>query len=173
LSAVSDIIREQMEGQQVEALPNGYRWVLPEGHTDLLIDPVHIEDDEWGLCEVITITTEFNDGTYELTHAQVAHLNRRSAFGSFYLHDGKLECKQSISIYDDDPASRWYALIILAGLGSQLPFAIGQLQSEVSDENLRGNRANLEYPRYWNNPPSSEVFDQAAERFQSMGLVAI
>jgi hypothetical protein len=172
LSKVSDVIHEQMKGQGVESLPNGYRWVLPEGHTNLIINPVHIEGDEWGLCEVITITTVFNEGTYELTPTQVAHLNRRSAFGSFCTHDGKLECKQSISIYEDEPAYRWYALIILKALGSQLPFGIGQLQSEISDENLRANRANLEYPRFWDIPPSSEPFDQAAERFQSMGLVS-
>jgi hypothetical protein len=172
LSQVTELIDEQLNGQEIDTIPNGYRWILPEGHTDLVVTPTHIENNEWGLCEIISINTEFKDATYELTPSQVAHLNRRSAFGSFYLNDGKLECKQTISIYENEPAHRWYALIILTTLGSQLPFAIGQIQSEVSDESLRGNRANLEYPRFWDIPPSSEIFDQAADRFQSIGLVS-
>ena len=54
---VSDVTHEQMEGQQAESLPNGYRWVFPEGHTDLLIDPAHIEENEWGLGEVVMVET--------------------------------------------------------------------------------------------------------------------
>jgi hypothetical protein len=172
LSEVSQVIHEQLEGQEAKPIPNGYRWEISEGHTDLIITPVSIENNEWGLCEVISIKTSFKEGTYKLNEGQIAFLNRRSVFGNFYLHDGRLECKQTISIYENEPASRWYALIILTGLGSQLPFAIGQLQSEASDEHLRGNRANLEYPRFWEIPPSSEPFDQSAERFQELGFVA-
>jgi hypothetical protein len=172
LSQVSDLIHEQLVGQEIENLSNGYRYSLSEGHTDLVITPAQVEDNEWGLCEIITITTVFNEGSYELTEAQVAHLNRRSAFGSFYIRDGNLECKQSLSIYEEEPAYRWYTHIILAALGSQLPFAIGQIQSEISDEHLRANRANLEYPRQWESFPASAPFDQAVEQFKQMGLVS-
>ena len=172
MSQVSDVIREQMEGQVVETLPNGYRWVLPAGHTDLVISPAHIENNEWGLCEVVTITSVFKEGSYDLTQANIAYINRRSAFGSFHVQNGTLTCKQSISIYEDEPAYNWYANIILTALGSQLPFGIGQIQSEYSDEHLSANRANLEYPRQWQNEPPSEAFDRAADQFQSMGLVS-
>ena len=39
MSKVSDIIGEQMEGWDVGTLSHGYRWTLPEGHTDLPNDP--------------------------------------------------------------------------------------------------------------------------------------
>jgi hypothetical protein len=172
LSSVSDLIHKELQGQDIVVLPNGYRFALSEGHTDLTISPVQIEDDEWGLCEIISVRTVFKEGTYQLNPAQVAHLNGRSAFGSLYLNDGNLECKQSISIYKEEPASRWYALIILTSLGSQLPFVIGQIRSEASDESFRENRANLEFPRQWQTPPSPELFDVAAEHFQQMGLVS-
>lgn len=172
LSSVTDLIEEQMQGQETVVIPNGYRFALTQGYTDLIIRPVQPEDGEWDLCEVISITTVFSEGTYQLNPAQVAHLNRRSAFGSFCLNDGSLECKQSISIYKEEPASRWYALIILTSLGSQLPFAIGQIKSEDSDESFRENRTNLEFPRQWQTPPSPELFDVAAEHFQQMGLVS-
>ena len=172
MSQISDLIHEHLEGQEIEVLSDGYRFALPEGHTDLLFAPADVENNEWGLCEIATIVSVFEDGSYSLSPEQVAHLNRRSAFGSFYLLDGNLECKQTISIYEEDPAYQWIARILLTSLGTQLPFAIGQIQSEISDEHLRGNRANLEMPRYWNTATASEIFEIVAETFQRRGYMS-
>ena len=172
LSKVSNLIDEHLQGQTIDTLPDGFRFALPEGHTDLLFETVQAEKDEWGLCEIATVVTSFKEGRYDFTPEAIAFLNRRAAFGNYFVQDGVAKVKQTISIYETDPAYQWISRVLLTALGSQLPFAMGHISSEASDEQFRANRANLEFPKIWKTSPTTESFELAAERFFGQGHIS-
>jgi hypothetical protein len=61
---------------------------------------------------------------------------------------------------------------LLRALDEQLAFGVGTSQSELSNDLLRANRANLEYPRAWSQLPRPEAFGDAAARFNERGFVS-
>jgi hypothetical protein len=172
MSRVEEIIHEQLRGQGLEKLPNGYRHSLPQGTTDLTFEPATHPAGDFGLCAIATIETRFIKGMPAFLPRDIARLNRRAVFGNFLMDDGSIGAKLTFSVYEKEPAYTWVARILLTALGAQLACGIGFAQSELSDELLRANRANLEYPRKWVQPPEAAAFDAAAERFRQAGLVA-
>jgi hypothetical protein len=57
-------------------------------------------------------------------------------------------------------------------IGNQLPFGLAIAQSELSDEMLRGNRANLDVRRTWTVRLPPEEFAAGAQRLQQLGYVS-
>lgn len=111
-------------------------------------------------------------GIPNFNQAGTARLNRRCAFGSFHQSDGGIRCKLTFSIYEQEPAAQWVAEILLTALGHQFAFGIAAAQAEVSEDLLRANRANLEYPRQWTRSvPHQEIADCVAQ-FRERGFVS-
>jgi hypothetical protein len=80
--------------------------------------------------------------------------------------------RMTFSVYEEEPAATWVVEILLQTLGHQLAFGIGAAQSEISDELLRGNRANLEYPHRWAVTTPAGAYEEVAAEFNRRGLVS-
>jgi hypothetical protein len=151
-------------------IPNGFRYSLGQDRTELTFQPTTSGTGPFQLSAVATIETWFARGMPDFDPFGLARLNRRAAYGNFYRADDGVRSKLTFSIYEKEPAADWVAEILLTAFGAQCAFGIGTGQSELSDELLRANRANLEYPRQWTRSVMPEQFEASAERFRSAGL---
>ncbi|KQX40910.1 MULTISPECIES: hypothetical protein [unclassified Ensifer] len=172
LSRVEEIVAAQLEGQPIECIPNGYRYTVGSGTTELTFRPTAGPPGAFALCAIATIETQFVQGIPNFNRAEIARLNRRCAFGSFHPSDHGIRGKLTFSIYRQEPAAQWVAEILLTALSHQFAFGIAAAQAEVSEELLRANRANLEYPRQWTYSVTQREIAACAAQFRERGLVS-
>ena len=173
LSRVEEIIAAQLTHQPVERIDGGYRYRLEAGTTDLTFRRPVGEPGPFELCAIATVETRFFRGLPDFTGIGLARANRRSAFGSLQrsTQDG-IRSKLTFSIYGREPAAEWVAELLLTAFGHQLAFGMAAGQSQISDELLRGNRANLEYPRVWAKPLEQEALNGCVAQLRNAGFVS-
>jgi hypothetical protein len=172
LSRVEEIIAEQFANHSFEVIPNGYRRALAFGTTQLTFRPVVSGPRPLDVSHIATVETHFVENIPDLSRAELARLNRRSAFGSFYRADDGIRSKATYSIYKDEPNPEWVAAILSIVFMHQQPFGIGIAQAELSDELARANRASLKYPRNWTRSVTPEAFEAVAERLREAGYIS-
>lgn len=172
LSSVEGIIAAQLANQPVESISDGYRHVVEPGVTELTFRPATGAQGQFELCAIATVETWFLRDMPDFSEAEIARLNRRSAFGNFYRSDDGLRVKLTFSIYRQEPAAHWVAELLLTALGHQLAFGIAAAEAELSGELLRANRANLEYPQSWACPVTQEQLAACAARFREAGFAS-
>jgi len=172
LSRVEEIVEAQLANQPVESISNGYRYPVEAGATELTFRPATSAPGPFGLCAIATVETRFARSLPDFTTTGLARLNRRSAFGNFYRSDNGVRSKLTFSIYRQEPAAQWVAELLLTAFGHQPAFGIAAAQAEVSDELLRANRANLEYPRTWARPVTQEEIAACVARIREAGFVS-
>ena len=116
------------------------------------------------LSHIATVETRFVENMPDLSRAELARLNRRSAFGNFFRADDGIRSKATYSIYEDEPNPEWVAAILSMAFVQQQAFGIGVAQAELSDELARANRASLKYPRNWTRAVTPGHSSAIAER---------
>lgn len=172
MSRVEEIVATHLAGHPVERISDGYRYTLASGVTDLTFRPAAGPRGPFELSAIATVDTRYQSGMPNFTQYALAKLNRRSIFGSFYRGDDSVRSKLTFSIYTKEPAAEWVAELLLTAFGHQLACGIGIAQAELSDELLRANRANLEYPRTWERSVAPEELENCAARFRQAGFVS-
>lgn len=167
------IVLKELSGHpELIPIERGVLWKRGEDETKLWFSPAMKEPGDFQLHSIAHIETTFGPRIGKWGTEHVARLNRRSCFGYFKSEDSTLCLSATFSIYEKEPAARWIAGVILRALGEQLALGFGIAQSYARPELLAGNRANLEYPRYWTNEHGPEVFEKTAAGFLSRGLIS-
>jgi hypothetical protein len=174
LTPVERLVADTLSSHNLQKIPGGYRQTLRQGVTDLTFRPLRRTTvDGLTLAAIATVETRFAPGVVpDLNNDGVTRLNRRAAFGAFFRDARGIGSRLTYTVYEQEPAARWAAVVLLDALGHQLPFGIAATQSELSEEHLRGNRANLEYPRRWTNPIPPSTYAEQAALLSSRGIVA-
>lgn len=157
MSRVEEIVAEQLASQPTEVMPNGHRYRLASGITELTFRPVVSGTNPSDVTHIATVETQFVEDMPDFSQAELARLNRRSAFGSFHRADDGVRSKATYSIYKDEPNPQWVAFILLIAFVQQQRLGLGIAQADLSDELGRANRASLNYPRNWTRtvPPNA------------------
>jgi hypothetical protein len=171
MSRVEEIVAEQLANQPTEVIPNGHRYRLASGITELTFRPVVSGTNPSDVTHIATVETQFVEDMPDFSQADVARLNRRSAFGSFYRAEDGFRSKATYSIYKDEPNPQWVAAILAMALVQQQPLGIGIVQAELSSELARANRASLNYPRNWANAAGPEAFEAVAADLRTAGYI--
>ena len=115
------------------------------------------------MSHIATVETHFVENMPDFSQQELARLNRRSAFGSFYRADDGVRSKATYSIYKDEPNPQWVAFILLIAFVQQQRLGLGIAQADLSDELGRANRASLNYPRNWTRSVPQDAFKAFAE----------
>jgi hypothetical protein len=173
MSEIEDLVLGELsKACEMEAIERGFAWQRGEDVTRLWFKPTTVLPDEFGLCATAVVETVFRERLPAPAAPELARLNRRACFGSFFTDNGRLGIRATYCIYDKEPAARWVAIALLRAMGEQLALGYGIAQSEWLPETLAGNRANLEYRRRWAEPQDPQVFDVIASQFRQRGLVS-
>ena len=172
MSRVEEIIAEQFANHPFEVIPNGYRHALAFGTTELTFRPVVSGPSPSDVSHIATVETRFVDNIPDLSRAELAQLNRRSAFGGFYRADDGIRSKATYSIYKDEPNPQWVASILSIAFVQQQPLGISVAQAEISDELARANQASLNYPRNWTRSVTPEAFQAFAGDLREAGYAS-
>jgi hypothetical protein len=174
LSHVERLVADALSNQELKVFPGGYRLIREQGATELTFRRI----DRWvgndlKLSAIATVETRFAANAIpEFTNRGLSRLNRRAVFGSFFRDSQGIGLRMTFSVYEQEPAANWVASILLQTFVHQLAFGIGVGQSEISDELLRQNRANLEYARRWAIAIPPSVFEEVAKQFNNLGIVS-
>ncbi len=172
MSQIEQLIGEHLAKHDVQKLPSGFRFNRTHGATDLTFTPANNFRDDFKLSSIATVRTRFTKGIPPFTSNELNRLNRRAVFGNFMSGESGIELQLTFSIYENEPAFDWVIEILLKAFGEQLALGLGIAQSDATEELLRFNRSNLEYPRAWKNQPAREAFVKSAEAFCKRGLVS-
>jgi hypothetical protein len=166
------VLRELAKQNELVSFERGFRWRRGEDETRLWFQPTTAVASDFGLCATALIETVFGEQWPALDDVALARVNRRAAFGSFFVEKGRLGIRASYCIYEKEPASRWVAIFLLRAMGEQLALGCGIVQSEFVEGALAGNRANLQYPRQWMEAPNPAKLEESAKQFTERGLIA-
>lgn len=175
ISRIEQAIDERLsQFPDLERTGNGYRRQTEYGVTELRFLPRDMHTaDGLHLVTIADLETEFlSDQVPAFTAQEVQALNAGTVYGAFSQAGGRLRLRAQYSIYEQEPAHQMVTFLLLKALGEQLPLGWAIARSWASEEELRRNRANLEFPRTWATPIPAEVFDIAADNFRGLGLVA-
>jgi hypothetical protein len=172
LSRVEKIVAEQLANQPSEAIPNGHRYRLASGITELTFRPVVSGPTPSDVSHIATVETQFVEDMPDFSQAELERLNRRSAFGNFYRADDGIRSKATYSIYKDEPNPQWVAFILLIAFVQQQRLGLGIAQADLSDELGRANRASLNYPRNWTRSVPQDAFKAFADDLWGAGYAS-
>jgi len=173
MSRVEEIVAEQLAKQPTEVIPNGHRYWLASGITELTFRPVASGTGSSDVSHIATVETHFVDEDMpDYSGAELARLNRRSVFGSFYRADDGVRSKATYSIRKDEPNPQWVAFVLLIAFVQQQRLGLGIGQANLSDELSRANRASLNYPRNWTRSVPEDAFKAFADDLWRAGYAS-
>lgn len=173
MSEIEDLVLGELgKAPEMSPIERGFAWERGEDVTCLWFKPTTVPPDEFRLCATAVVETVFRGSLPTLPDPELARLNRRACFGSFFTENGRLGIRATYCIYEKEPAARWVAVALLRAMGEQLALGYGIAQSEWVPDSFAGNRANLEYGRRWVEPPDPQEFDLIASQFRDRGLVS-
>jgi hypothetical protein len=173
MSEIEDLVLGELHKEhEMTPIERGLAWQRGEDVTRIWFKPTTVPPDEFGLCATAVVETVFRERLPAPPDPELARLNRRACFGSFFVKNGRLGIRATYCIYDKEPAARWVAIALLRAMGEQLALGYGIIQSEMLPDAFAGNRANLEYRRRWAEPQDPQVFDVIASQFRERGLVS-
>jgi len=112
-------------------IDRGFLWQRGEDATRLWFKPTTAPPDAFGLCATATVETIFNERVPALPDAELARLNRRACFGSFFSENGRLGVRATYCIFEKEPAARWVTIALLRAVGEQLALGYGIAESEL------------------------------------------
>jgi hypothetical protein len=173
LSQIEEVVLGELRNQpELEVVERGFRWQRAEDVTRLWFSPTSAPAGDVGLCATAWVETVFGQRFPAPDLAELARLNRRACFGSYFSMNGHLGMRASYCIYDKEPAARWVAIALSRMMGDQLALGVGIAHSEFVPASLAYSRANLEYPRSWASTAHPLGFEEAAASFRERGLAS-
>lgn len=172
MTRIEEVVGEALsKHSEVASIPGGYRTSFEDGITDLGFRQARSRGIDGKLACIAEVVTRYTPAHFpEFDAAAVARLNRRAAFGGFFLDDQGVGSRMTVSVYEDEPAENFIAFLLLQGFGHQMPVGFASAHSETSDQKFRAHRANLEYPRRWSAKLPPEAYSRVVEQLRGVAL---
>ena len=172
-SQVEEIVASQLITADLDRSKGYYEFVGRGCTSTLKFLPCELDCGDFSLVSIAEITTVFESGSFpDFDEAGIQELNGGSTYGAYFLVDGNLTISAQFSIYEEEPATRLAAYMILEAFGGQKAFGYAQPRSEISEDIFRQSRTYLEMPRQWSDPVTVDEFRAAADVFTHHGLVS-
>lgn len=173
MSAIEEAVLNQLSKfPELNRIERGYVHQVERGETRIFFRPTTKIATDLGLCATAIIESTFGEYFSSIDDESLARLNRRSCHGGFFTESGRLGIRASFCIYEKEPAEHLVSMLLLQAMGEQLALGFATAHTEWAPETLPGNRANLEFPRKWAQPPSMAHFEASVQRFNERGFVS-
>ncbi|MCZ7660796.1 MAG: hypothetical protein M5U07_24585 [Xanthobacteraceae bacterium] len=173
MSAVEDLVLGELaKDAELEALERGFRGQRGPHETRLWFEATDRRSDDEPVATAF-VETLFDGSWPAPDDPDLARVNRRAVFGSFFSENGRFGLRASCCIYEDEPEWQSVAVLLLRTMDEQASMGHGIAQCEFAPDALPVQRADLGYPRTWTAAQPPDAFERTAARFREHGLLSL